>query len=192
MRTGLISFVVFAFIGLSLLEGAIQNSGGILSTPLTANISASTLTIPADTSGFPAASGANPQLIYVENEAMLYTSMTATQFNLAANGRGANGTTRANHTTVAVIYNEDAQMVNETAGFYIIQSNTNVGPLNIGWNTLQFLGHAIPNMLTWNFSFFTGWAVYIAIFLNAFSAAVVIGIGILFITVAWGALSKIF
>jgi len=188
MRPGLIGFIVFAFIGMTLLEGVMLGEGGILATGITADVSNTTLTIPADTSGFPAASAATPQVIFIDNEQIAYTGLTPTQFNIPANGRGINNTSKSSHTQGSMVYNQEAAMINESAGFNVVQSNTTVGVITIAMYTLGFFTHAIPNMLTWNFSYLSGPAQYIAIFLKAFSAAIIIAIGIMFVSTIYGLL----
>lgn len=188
MRVGLIGFIVFCFIGLTLLDSVMLGQGGIISTGLTSTISATATTIPADTSGFPAATITSPQVIVIENEQIAYYSYTPTAFLIPANGRGANNTAKAVHSEGKYVYTEEAQMVNETLGFQVVQPGTTVGGLDIAWSSLGFLRHSLPNMLYWNFSFLTGPAQYIALFLKAFSAAIAIGVTILFISSIYGLL----
>lgn len=191
MRLGIIGFLVFAFIGMTLLDGVMQGSGGILATGLTGDITAGVLTIPANTEGFPPASASNPQLIFIEDEQIVYTGYTATQFTIPTNGRGVNSTTSKSHTEGTMVYNQEAAMINETAGFNVIQANTEAGMLNMAWNTAGFLLHALPNMLTWNFSYLSsGPASYIALFLKAISTAITVGLGLMFIYIVFGRFGK--
>lgn len=68
-------------------------------TTLTSSITNSSTTIPvADTSAFKSSG-----LIKIDDEIIYYTSKTATQFNVAAGGRGALGTTNTSHSSAATV-----------------------------------------------------------------------------------------
>lgn len=142
----LITAFLFVFIGVSILGAIMQGGGGLLAQPLTAAVDDDdvTLSVPS-TKGF-----LNIDSVQVDNEKILYSSITATTF--AVSQRGYNGTTATSHSKGAKVYTMEAGLVNSMAGYRIASISDAMGiwaAVTIPWAILNLL----INVLAMNFNF---------------------------------------
>ncbi len=168
------AFMLFFLLNV-VLDGIMMGTGGIASTRLTAQITATAVTIPvANASGFLGADYA-----WIGNEKFRYSSHTATTFTVwqsgGANGRGWDDTTASGHGRGSEVYNEAANIGNAILGFNAASATGDLGTFDlVVWGNL-FIFQTLPKLITWRFEHFmvSPWLTYIRIVFVFISAGFV-------------------
>lgn len=111
----LITFFLLGLLFMGIFGAIIQGGGGPATTRLTAPITATDTTIPVvSTAGF-----LNVDDIMIGNERILYSSKDATNFYVATNGRGYEGTIADTHSELDNVMSKSAGAMNKMAGYNI-------------------------------------------------------------------------
>jgi hypothetical protein len=167
-----------------------SGSSSMASTYITQNVSPSDTTIyVADTTGF-----LDEDNIYIGNEQILYTSLGSDSFgdylNVPSNGRGYNGTDATAHVITPnndpAVYNESSDIINESLGVNLSDVVGNNGVNAIWLIPWRFFSHALPAMLTMQFSFFSGDMAIVGYMFLACSIGLVITVAMSMLWVAAG------
>jgi len=142
----LVTFLLM-FVGASILGAIMQGGGGIVSTTLASNITASTTYIPAaSTSLF-----AGKDIITIGEEKVLYSSLNATGFNVQTRGYG--GTTAAAHSEGARIYTQEAGVLNNALGFNLAVEAETGGTFGVITMPIKFFTTTLPHLVVLNVNF---------------------------------------
>jgi hypothetical protein len=166
----LITTFVFIFIACAILSAVMEGGGGIAAVALDTTIDADDLVVEvASTNGF-----LDADYIIIGSEKILYTSKTDTQFNVAADGRGYDGTEAVAHTEGAMVYTAEASSINNALGFNIAATADTMGL----WATITipffFLTKTLPRIVMMNYSFLSGELAIIGWFFFAAAAGLII------------------
>ncbi len=135
--TGFLIFgiVIFFAIGVS------QGGGGLQTLELTANMTATQITMVVDnTSGMLSA-----DIIDVDSESISYTGLTPT--SLTGLTRGIHQTTAATHSAGAYVYTEGTSAINQSIGFNAASLAVSNGVFAALTIPARFLFTSIPSMI---------------------------------------------
>lgn len=162
LLTGLVVlWIVFTFI-----QGVMDGDGGFNSTKLNGDLSASATTITVDdTTGFTTTAG--NRVIFIGDEEITYNGITPTTFTGAT--RGTNGTEAIAHNDNSQVYSRDSGTLNRGLNFNLGSTGSTTGNFAVVTTTLGFFAKSLPNLLLWNFSFFSGPLVMARLLLFAIS-----------------------
>ena len=122
-------FFLIAWLGLTMLSGAMSGGGGVAATDLTAGITAADTSIPVtSTDGF----SGNGGVITIGTEEILYYGKDGTHFKGTiipphTLERGYNGTTAVAHTTGEMVYTEEMNLVNNALQMSIVKISDSSG-----------------------------------------------------------------
>jgi hypothetical protein len=142
----LVTFLI-VFVGCSILGAIMQGGGGVVSTTLASNITANTTYIPAtSTSLF-----ADKDIITIDQENILYTSLNTTGFN--AYTRGYGGTTAVAHSEDARIYTQEAGVLNNALGFNLAIEAETGGTFGVITIPIKFFTTTLPHLVILNVNF---------------------------------------
>lgn len=160
------------FVLLTIFDGVVAGSGGIVSTRLDGAIDEDDTTITVDsTSGFAAASATS--YIMIGDEKIRYTGLTATTFTGGV--RGYNNTSAKTHADNAMVYSPEAGALNAGVGFNIVTTQTTAGNQNLAVSVASFVWHTLPKIVTWDFGLLNfGPMVYFRILLVMISIAFIV------------------
>lgn len=166
----LITTFIFIFIGCAILSAVMEGGGGIVAVALETTVDADDLTLEvASTSGF-----LDADYVIIGSEKILYTSITATEFTVDADGRGYDGTEAVAHVEGAMVYTAEASAVNNALGFNIAATADTMGL----WSTITipffFLTKTLPRIVMMNYSFLSGQLAIIGWFFFAAAAGLII------------------
>lgn len=164
----LCTFFLFLLVGVSILGGIMKGGGGIVATPLTADIGATNTTIPVESTD----DYLSRDYVFIGEEQVLYTGTTATTFTGCT--RGYDGTTAAAHSEGAMVYTADASAVNSAMGFNIAAVTDSMGWWGAITIPFRFFFQTIPRIFMMNVTFMTGNLAIIGWFWFAFVAGFVI------------------
>lgn len=168
----LITFFLFALIGMSILSGVMEGGGGYAVTELSSGITAAAVTIPVDsTDGFLSA-----DYINIGDETILYTGKTANSFTGAT--RGYLDTEATAHADNTNVYTTDASAVNSALGFNIAATADSMGwwaAITIPWN---FLVKTVPRIAVINYSFLSGELAIIGVLWYAMVGGLIVSLAL--------------
>ena len=164
----LVTFFLCMLIGGSILGAIMHGGGGVLATPLTANVTANATTLAvSSTTDYLSA-----DYVIIGEEKILYSGKTAVSFTGCT--RGYDGTTAVAHSVGAMVYTADASAVNNALGFNIAAVQDTMG----WWGTVtipfRFLFQTLPRIARVNMSFLSGSLAIIGWFWLAMAAAFLI------------------
>ena len=164
----LITFFLFLFVGCSILSAVMEGGGGIVTTELSDDITASSTTIPVvSTRDF-----LDADYIILEQEEILYSGKTDTSFTGCT--RGYNGTTATAHAEGTLAMTEGASTLNNALGFNIAATADSMGLWATVTIPFYFLTRTLPNIVMMNWSFLQGDLAIIGWFFFAAGAGLVI------------------
>jgi len=163
---------IFLFIFGHIFSSAVEGGTGVASTQLTAAIDISATTVPVvTTAGFLATTGQT--ILIIGNEEMDYTGFTATTFTGVT--RGTNGSDTTAHASSTRVYNAVAGRVNQLVAFEVAEAESAIGKLRVLTQITGAVLGAIPSLIMWDYSFFTGDWIYLKFFLYAISTTMILG-----------------
>jgi hypothetical protein len=162
----LIAFFLVMMVGCGLLVGIMQGGGGVVTTELTNNITATETTINVTSTTDFLSTG---DYIYIGSEKITYTAMTSTSFTGCVRGVDAKA-----HVIGAYVYTQKAAALNYALGFDIVAVQDNYGW--VSWLAIPFLFmvRTIPNVIRMGAPIFTGDLAVIGIFIYALITGFVI------------------
>lgn len=176
--------VALLFLGMTMLSSFMEGGGGLVSTYLSGDITATVTTIPvAHTGGFLAADTAT-----IGNETFAYTGTTAVSFTGVT--RGSNGTEATLHVTNQKVYGSELSPFNAAMGFNIASIAANAGAFSAVVIPYKFFTISVPRMIMFDYSFFAGQMVYVQIFFQAIGLAFALIFAIWLASIAWGIFGK--
>ena len=149
MVTRLLLAFLIVFVGATLLGAIMAGGGGIVSTPLSADISANSTFIQGDD---PEAF-ANKDVLMIQEEKILYTSKNTTGFNVYT--RGYDGTTAEDHVAGTIIYTEAGGIMNAALGYNVGVELETSGTLGIIQLPIRFFTTTLPHLVVLNVNFLT-------------------------------------
>lgn len=148
MHKLLVTFL-FVFIGCSILAAIMQGGGGVVSTTLTADISANSTSIPVESTAL-----FNSQdIIRIGNEKVLYSSKNATAFNVHTRGYG--DTTAEAYEAGKYVYSTEAGVLNDALGFNLGVTIETGGTLGMIQLPLNFFTKTVPHLIVLNANLFS-------------------------------------
>lgn len=148
MHKLLVTFL-FVFIGCSILAAIMQGGGGIVSTTLTANITAEDMTIPVESTAL----FNNQDILRIGNEKVLYSSTTDTAFNVHTRGYGE--TTAEPYEAGRRVYSTEAGALNDAFGFNLGVTIETGGALALIQLPLNFFTKTMPHLIVLNANLFS-------------------------------------
>ena len=155
-------------IGCGILVGVIAGGGGIVSTTLAANITATNTTIPVlDTTDF-----LDSDYVMCGSEKIFYSGKTDTTFTGCT--RGYDETTEAIHIIGSSVYTADASAINYAMGFNIVAVQDSLGWAAILAIPLMFFIRTIPHIIQMTNNLLTGDLAIIGWFFYAMIAGFII------------------
>ena len=142
----LIAFFMLLFFVATILSAAMEGSGGVNSTRLTADVTtvATTFNV-ASTDGFLKAG-----YLTIGNEKVRYSNKTATTFTGIT--RNWADTSAASHSRNSKVYNNEAQVINSILGFDVASTGSTVGSVSLPLAVKNFVFITVPRLVTWDFS----------------------------------------
>lgn len=164
--TNLFISCFIVFLAGQMLSFFIEGQIGLATTQLTAAVSNSTTTIPVNsTDGF-----RSRDFIIIGNEHICYSGMTATSFTGAT--RGCQKTDADSHPATdvngpTIVYNPTTGLVNRFAAFRVVQTFADDGLVKgfiTFFSSLGSIAKDIATMLSWDYSYLDGMAVYVKYF----------------------------
>jgi len=186
MHKLLISFLI-VFVGASILAAIMQGGGGIVSTVLTADISANTTTIPATSTNL----FLSADVVRIGNEKIVYSSKNATAF--FATTRGHSSTLATSHKAGARIYSVEAGVLNDAMGYNLGVSIETGGMWGLVMLPINFFTKTLPHLIKLNVNFLaTPELAIIAIFWFCAGIALLVTLAIQIAPIAISAMSGLF
>jgi hypothetical protein len=178
---------LIVFIGTSILASVMQGGGGIVSTILTANVTANATVIPvASTSLFNSA-----DIIRIGNEKISYSSKNATAYIVYE--RGYDGTTAEDFEAGRRVYSTEAGVLNDAMGYNLGVSIETGGTWGLVMLPINFFLHTLPHLAVLNANLFkTPELSIIAIFWYGFGIALIVILAIQIAPIAISIASGIF
>jgi hypothetical protein len=147
MLTRLLLAFLIVFVGTTFLGAIMAGGGGIVSTTLSDDITASADFIPAtSTETF-----ANKDVLMVEQEKILYDSKNTTGF--ISHTRGYDDTVAANHTAGRTVYTEAGGILNAALGYSVGVELETSGTLGIIQLPIRFFDTTLPHLVVLNVNF---------------------------------------
>lgn len=142
-----IAGLIVLHIFLTFVDGIIVGQSDLYVTKLTATVSDVTTTIPVqNTEGWRAA-----DYMWIGDEKISYNGKTATSFLNAT--RGYDDTTAEAHTLGVRVYARASDAVRTSAGYNVLDIGASAGAINMGITVVRFMTTALPQLVTWNYSF---------------------------------------
>ena len=160
----------------SILSSMSEGQNTLATTQLSAGISSTAAVIPVTTvAGFTTETGSNvnQNYIYIDKEIVCFSGISG--LNFIVSRRGCNNTTAAPHATNTAVYNTVAGTINAGASPELVQAASDINLMSIVTVPAAFIG-AIVKIVTWNYSYLEGQAVYLRAFLIACSAGFLISL----------------
>jgi len=180
----LIAAYVVAHVLLTFFSSIMEGAGGMNVTELSSAISETVVIVPVDsTQGF-----LTSDVIFIEDEEILYTNTNATQFLNCT--RGFNDTEAREHANNTNVYSPDAGLINRGLGFNVMTTGATAGAFSVIGMTFSFFYQVASNLVMWDYSFFGGQLVYIRVFFMAVSLGFVVYLGFSALTTAFGILRR--
>lgn len=175
---------LIVFIGTSFLAAIMQGGGGITSTILAENVSASTTTLPVYSTGL-----FNDQdIIRIGNEKIMYSSKGDTQFNVYE--RGYDDTTAEAYEAGRRVYSTEAAVLNDAMGYNLGVSIETGGMWGLVMLPINFFTKTLPHLAVLNANLFkTPELSIIAIFWYGFGIALIVILSIQIAPIAISAVS---
>jgi len=168
----LITFFLFMFIGCTILSAIMEGGGGIVAAELhTAVDDADTTLVLDSTTQFETA-----DYVIIGSEKISYTGKTAT--DLTGCTRGYQSTDAVAHAAGSMVYTPEANLVENALGFNIATTTDSMGAWAVVTIPYKFLTRTLPNVVSMNYSFLTGYLGIIGWFIIAIGASLVIVIAI--------------
>ena len=186
MHKLLISFLI-VFVGASLLAAIMQGGGGIVSTVLTADISANSTTIPVTSTNL----FLSADVLRIGNEKIVYSSKNSTAFFASTRGHG--DTLAASHKAGARIYSVEAGVLNDAMGYNLGVSIETGGMWGLVMLPINFFTKTLPHLIKLNVNFLaTPELAIIAIFWFCAGIALLVTLAIQIAPIAISAMSGLF
>jgi len=148
MHRLLVTFL-FVFIGCSILAAIMQGGGGIVSTELTADITAEDMTIPVVSTAL----FNDNDILRIGNEKILYSSRTADSFIVHTRGYGE--TEAEAYEAGRRIYSTEAGAINDALGFNLGVTMETGGALALIQLPINFFTKTIPHLIVLNANLFS-------------------------------------
>lgn len=168
----LIAFFMFLFVGCTILSAIMEGGGGVVSTQLTSTIDSDDTTLSVTST----ADFEDDGNVMIGSEKIAYTSKTSTTF--AGCTRGEDETTARAHASGAMVYTEEASIVNNAMGFDVAATADSMGWWAVVTLPLKFMTTTLPNIIVMNYSFLTGELGIIGWFFFAMGIGLVITIAL--------------
>jgi hypothetical protein len=148
MHRLLVTFL-FVFIGCSILAAIMQGGGGIVSTVLTGNITATDMTIPVTSTAL----FNDNDIIRIGNEKILYSSKTDTTF--VVHTRGYDNTEAEDFEEGRRVYSTEAGALNDALGFNLGVTIETGGALALIQLPINFFTKTMPHLIVLNANLFS-------------------------------------
>jgi hypothetical protein len=169
----LCSFFLVGMLIMSLIMAIRNEGGGVLTTTLTATITASDTTIPvSSTQGW-----LDTDTIYIGSEAIPYDSLTAASFTDCERGEDA-----VPHAIGSMVYSGSTSALNRALGFNVGSMITSAGVFSLITIPVAFFTFSIPMMVATAATLFSGsfwlslfgivWLILVAGFIITLALAV--------------------
>jgi hypothetical protein len=168
----LIAFFLFMMLGTGILLGIMAGGGGIVTTDLTANVTANQTYLPVlSTLDF-----YTPDYVIIGKEKIYYTSLNDTDFLSCTRGYG--NTTAASHLAGARVYTAQSAAMNNAVGFNILAIQDDWGWASFIAVPILFIVATLPHIIKDGANLITGDLAIIMWFYYAM-------VGAFIITLAW-------
>lgn len=175
-----IAFFAFTFVGCTLLSSILMGGGGLQSTRLSSAATDSDATLTVDSADNFLEAG----ILFVNDEKLAYTGTGDTTFTGLT--RGYEGTDAAAHADNAIVYSEDAGVLNYAMGFNIATVGATAGVMSIPVIVGKFFTVTVPRLVMWNYSFLEGDMGILGYFFVAVSLGFIITLGLAVISAIMG------
>ena len=168
-------FLLVHFI-FSVISGVAEGGGGIVTTQLTSDLSATGTTVNVvSTEGFLKA-----DYIVIGDEYIKHGDKTATSFGVSlSSGRGFNDTEAVAHASGTKVYSGSADPLNAALGFNILATGDTTGSVDIITVGTRFLSTTLPRLVTWDYGILqVGFMTYIRVVLQILGGAFLLYLGL--------------
>ncbi|MEM3170286.1 MAG: hypothetical protein QW838_05880 [Candidatus Nitrosotenuis sp.] len=159
--------VIFLWTLGQLISFMLEGTSGLMATTLTSDITATATYIPiASASGLPS----SDTRIFVEDEEIRYDSIqSGADANcpsppclvLSSDDRGLNGTDADAHASGTKLLWETGGLLNQVVGFRVGNVDTVLGAIPFVVQNLFAIGKFVAKLVMWDWSIFSGNAVYV-------------------------------
>ncbi len=141
------------FVLMVILSSIMEGGGGFATTEIRTAVDNDDVIIPVDsTQGFLTA-----DYIVIGDEEIAYTGVTvAPAASFTGCTRGWEGSEAVAHELDENVYSPDSGVLNTALGFNIASTGATAGIFTVVTLTFSFISKALPNIILWNFSFFSG------------------------------------
>ena len=164
----LIVFFLVMLIGCGILVGIMAGGGGIVTTDLSANVSADAEILPVlSTDDF-----LSEDYVIIGEEKIFYTGTTAVSFTGCT--RGYDGTTAAAHLEGNRVYTARSSTINYALGFNIVAVQDSLGWAAVLAIPLMFFLRTLPHIFRMTTDLLTGDLAIISWFFYAMAAGFII------------------
>lgn len=146
------------FMFFTILSAVMEGSQGIAATQLTSNVSATSTTLPV-TSGTTTQFIASGDFLWIDDERMAYTGVTAASFTGVTRGiadENGYGGTAAAHLLGTVVRNEGANLINSLIGYNAAAASATTGSVFSVIGTGVSVIAALPRMIIFDYSWLSG------------------------------------
>lgn len=148
-------FFFFAFTSMAIISFVVEGQSAFAATRLTTAIDLEDTSITVTTtSGF-----LDSDCLFLSNEVVCYSSKTATTFDGLT--RGDRDTRAISHAAGTRTYNDASGLLNQVLGFNVQQTLSRAGAIQAVVQLPFALLKAFARVITWDFSYLEGPAVYI-------------------------------
>lgn len=174
-------FFLMAHLIMAVLSGVVEGGGGVVTTTLRTDISATSTSIEViSTEGF-----LKKDYIVIGDEYIKYGDYDADTFNAGtgflgmASGRGYNGTEASVHAAGTKVLSSNADPLNAALGFNILSTGETVGEVNIINAGNTFLSTTLVRFVTWDYGILqVGVMAYVRTALQLLGGAFLIYLGL--------------
>lgn len=177
-------FIIFMFVGGSILSFTLDGNSGLATSSLTAALTKSTTNIPiADTSGFPTSGGViidDEEFTYISIQTTATASCPVPSCLVVATRGNVNGTKATAHGSGARVYSRLAGLTNIAGGFRVSAFQDLGSVLDIPeavGQVIGAIGSFVAKAIMWDYSFLEGNMVFMKfMLLYPLSGGFVIGV----------------
>jgi hypothetical protein len=189
----LIGGIAFMYLVFSMLVGFMNGQGGIATTILAVNMTASDTSCEVgSTAGF-----LETDKVTIDEEQMTYTSTDYTHFYGLS--RGYNNTTAAAHYITnpdgyaTMVYSQPTALINSALGFNVSTVAANSGIVSIFTIPWRFFTITLPNLVSGRsvLALFPGEFAFIGYFWLAMTMGIVVSLGVAFLWVLSGVVGRL-
>jgi len=153
-------------------------------TALTSGITISDTTVPVgSTQHF-----LNADYVFIGNERVTYTGKTDTTFTGCI--RGSGGTTAVSHGSGSHVYSRSTDVFNQMMGFNVAVISSEAGGVTFLIHMFWGFVRALPQIISWNYSFLTGSLLMVRYIGFILSAGLIFSIVVAFSSIMQGILVR--